>query len=518
MSRALTAVVTLAALLACGGHTFVEPPLRPAADITPGLAKLSWENGVNSKATLIARTSSMADPTAPVGDVDVGATLGDATVLAYTDALAFTDNKLPTECGPFAWHLWGRGADGTWSKTASTVRSALGQHTLPPTAEVTGLTTVPEGSRLHLYWTLPDVSTGFKTVTVVRKNGTAPTGPNDGTVVYEGPSDQAVDQLSNLSPGGTWYAVFNCNACGKCGTTATTVQVSPPSDGGVTLDVSNLSARISADRQHVELSWTATAPVKVLRTVNAMPSGPTDINATLLFDGTGSMVTERLDALLPHLPLAPQRYRYTVWACAGTHCSATPASVEFTFGLKAALQGGGYALFFQHATATQCTDKTSLGTASTPDAGRWWTSCDSNCTTAKAAQLSPGASDVQLANISGFFADAGVQVSRLATSEFCRAVQTGAGFRVDAGVTEQLLQLTWFVYDEPNRCRDTSSIMNAPVPVGQNSLFVGHGNFMGACTTFDALLPADCAVFKPQLGAPPKFVARVGSADWATVP
>jgi hypothetical protein len=297
------------------------------------------------------------------------------------------------------------------------------------------------------------------------------------------------------------------------------VSVASPGDGGTSLSVSGLSAVISSDRQHVDLTWTTTAPrVRVLRTLNGMPSGPTDPNATVVFDGSASSALERLDALLPNMPLEARRYRYAAWGCLNTTCSVTPASLEFTVTLKQALQGGGYSLYFRHATATTCVDNLTLGTASGTSSPNWWKSCNATCASATSAQLTPSAADFELSSVATFFASNTIPVTRVASSEFCRAVRTAEGLQLDAGVIEQVQQLTYFVYEETNRCRDQSSLINAMPTQGSNAVFIGHADYATACPVFDSLNPADAVIYKPQLGAPPRYIGRVSPTQWSSLP
>ncbi len=519
MTRHLLCLLPL--LASCGGPKpiYVEPPVRADLMVTPGTAVITWEKGLNAQSTLIARTLGTTEATMPDGGA-VGDPLGAGVIVHDSEDTKFTDTNLPDSCGPFAWHLWSRAADGTWSKSPATVRSLRGAHTPPPTAEVTNLSSVFEGPNLRLSWTPPDVSTAFEGVTVLRKRGSAPTSVTDGTIVYAGPSSMTTDPLANLSPSTpTWYGVFNCNGCGRCGANAPSLAVIAPADGGVGLAISNLTAQRSADGQRVELAWTTTASaVKVLRRLNAAPTGPTDPSATVVFDGAGVATSERLDVLLPDLALDARRYTYAAWGCVGATCSTTPVTATFHFTLKQALQGGGYSLFFRHATATTCVDQTALGTASTTTSPGWWKRCDATCATATAAQLTPSVSDAELAAVQAFFATNGITVSQLHASEFCRAVRTAEGFGLDAGVVEQLPSLTPFVYDEVNRCRDASSLLNAAPPAGTNAVAVGHGDYPAACPVLDSLNFAEAAIYKPTLGAPPRFIARVGATQWGSLP
>lgn len=513
-------LVLLPLFAACGPKPlYVEPPARADVVVTPGTAVVTWEKGLNAQATLIARTIGSVDATRPDGGM-VGDGLGGGVIVHVSEGTSFTDTNLPDSCGPFAWHLWSQGADGTWAKTAATVRSLRGAHTIAPTEQVTALSTAFEGNLLRLSWRPPDASSSFQGVTVIRKRGAAPTSVSDGTIVYAGPSSMTTELLSNLSSNEpTFYGVFNCNTCGKCGASAPSVAVTAPGDGGANLAVSGLTAALSADGRRVELAWTTSAPrVKVLRTLNGSASGPDDSSAVVVFDGAGTTASEPLDALLPDQPLSAQRYTYSAWACVDATCSTSPTTAPFSFTLKQALRAGGYTLFFRHATAGTCVDALALGPASSTSTPGWWKRCDATCATATAAQLTPGVADAELAAVRDFFVAQGLVVGRALSSEFCRAVSTASALSPDGGVVEQTPSLTYFVYDEVNRCRDASSLLNAPPARGSVTVHVGHADFTGSCPVLDSLNPAEAAIYKPQLGAPPRFMARVSPTQWATLP
>ncbi len=509
-----------ALLSACGGPrtTYVEPPAKVDLVVVPGVATITWELGLNAHSVLIARTLGGADPMTPDGGT-VGDALGAGLILYDGDGLKLIDANLPDACGPFSWHLWSRAADGTYAKTAATVRSLRGAHTLPPTVEVTRLTSVFEGDKVRLLWEPPEASTAFERVKVFRKAGSPPTSVDDGTHVYSGPSSTVTDPQSNLSATqDTYYAVFNCNSCDKCGSTAPSVAVASPGDGGTSLTITGLTTAISSDKQFVQLSWVTTAPrVKVLRTLNGPATGLSDPNATVIFDGAGSSATERVDRLLPNLPLVARTYTYTAWGCLGATCSSVPVTTTRAVTLRQALQGGGYTMFFRHATAGTCADNLSLGNASVTAMPNWWKSCNAVCATASAEQLTAAVSDAELLQVRGFFQTNGVAVSRVISSEFCRAVRTSEGLGFTPPV-EQVTSLTYFVYDEPNRCRDASSMLNANPAAGTNVVHVGHANYPAACPVLDSLEPAEAAIYKPSLGAPPRYIARVSPSQWAGLP
>ncbi len=513
-------VLSLGVLLtACGPRiTYVEPPAKVDLVVTPGVATITWEQGINSTNVLVARTLGGEEGTRPDGGMMVGDSLGGGVVLYVGDQLKHIDANLPDTCGPFSWHLWGQASDGTWSRSAATVRSLRGAHKLAPTVEVTNLTSVFEGNNVRIQWTPPELSTAFEKVRVQRKVGSPPTASDDGQFVYQGPSSSTTDPITNLSTTqDTYYAVFNCNFCDRCGSTAPSVAVSSPGDGGVSLSISALTTAISADKQSIELTWNTTAPrVKVLRTLNGPATGLTDPNATVVFDGPGSMASERIDKLLPNLPLTARVYTYTAWGCIGVTCSTVPASTTRAVTLKQALQAGGYTLFFRHATAGVCMDNTALGNASTTGTPNWWKSCDSTCGTATAEQLGPS-SAMELSAVQTFFQSNNIVVSRVVSSEFCRAVRTAEGFAFGPTV-EQTPSLTYFVYDEANRCRDAVSLLNANPAVGTNVAHVGHTDYPSSCPVLETLDPGEAAIYRPTLGAPPRFIARVNYAQWAGLP
>ena len=158
---------------ACGGPriTYVEPPTKVDLALAPGVATITWERGTNATSTLVARALGNEDATAPDGG-GVGDALGPSgVILSIGEDLKLIDANLPGTCGPFSWHLWGRAADGTWSKTAATVRSLRGAHTIAPTAEITNLTAAFDGDKVRLQWDPPELSTAFELGKVRKKVG-----------------------------------------------------------------------------------------------------------------------------------------------------------------------------------------------------------------------------------------------------------------------------------------------------------------------------------------------------------
>ena len=83
---------------------------------------------------------------------------------------------------------------------------------------------------------------------------------------------------------------------------------------------------------------------------------------------------------------------------------------------------------------------------------------------------------------------------------------------------ERVAGLTYFVYDEANRCRDTLALLNAAPTAGTNVAHVGHSTYSATCPLLDSLDPAEAAVYKPSVGAPARFIARVTPGQWASLP
>ena len=97
------------------------------------------------------------------------------------------------------------------------------------------------------------------------------------------------------------------------------------------------------------------------------------------------------------------------------------------------------------------------------------------------------------------------------------AVKVAKGSKLVVTI-EQTTTLTYFVYDEVNRCRDTSSLLNAAPAMGTNVVHVGHVDYPATCAVLGSLNPAEAAIYKPTLGAPPRYVARVAASQWVALP
>ncbi len=270
----------------------------------------------------------------------------------------------------------------------------------------------------------------------------------------------------------------------------------------------------------VRLSWLApdggsgNSQVKVVRRLNAPPSGPDDLAADVLFAGVATQLVDPVVDLLPDLAGAAHVYHYAVFGCdaLGTSCEATGSHASLAPTLVQCLRGGGYTIFWRHADADVCMDNTSLGTAANPTIPNWWRSCDANCATATARQLN--AAGVERATFIGQQTDAlAIDVGRVISSEFCRCVQTaelmdfGPAIETDPGIS-------YFVYDEPNRCTHCYERIDEVPSPGTNTAIIGHAGFIPACATLGSLQWSECAIFKPDGAGSATFIAQLAWSAW----
>ena len=246
----------------------------------------------------------------------------------------------------------------------------------------------------------------------------------------------------------------------------------------------------------VALSWVPPPAVggyvRILRRLNAIPIGPFDPEATVVFEGGGASAAESLTGLLPDLVGSPRIYHYVAFGCLpGNNCETVGSRATLAPNLSQVLRAGGYTIHWRHASATVCTDRTDLGPAATTSVPNWWKSCDDDCAggTALARQLdATGRANALSMGLA--IAARGFPFARSVTSEFCRAVETAT--LLDLGpALEERSDVTFFVYDESTRCANVLAILQENPAPGTNTALVGHaGLSSAACTT---LRPASCA-------------------------
>ncbi|MEO8604073.1 MAG: hypothetical protein ABI629_15965, partial [bacterium] len=283
---------------------------------------------------------------------------------------------------------------------------------------------------------------------------------------------------------------------------------------------SALSAAV--DEPHVRLIWTkgpAYPITRLLRRLNTPVDGPQDPDAQLVYSGAGTTVLEPLTNLLPDTPQAPRVYYYAVYGCVGSSCEAIGSSTLLQPTLAQALRAGGYTIFWRHAAATVCEDQLGLGTAATTSSPDWWKSCDATCPTggtitATARQLSD-IGRMEAESIGEQFDARAFLIGRIISSEFCRNVETAD--LMDFGPpVEQSMALTYFVYDEPNRCANTFALLAQRPSAGTNTALIGHAG--NTCPPLSNLAFAQAAIYKPDGGGGETFIATVNFEGWSGLP
>lgn len=269
----------------------------------------------------------------------------------------------------------------------------------------------------------------------------------------------------------------------------------------------------------VRLAWLAPDPgsgntqVRLLRRLNAPPTGPDDAAAAVLYAGGATQFGHPTADLMPDVAGSPHVYYYAVYGCdaPGTTCETAGSHASLAPTLVQCLRGGGYTIYWRHTDADVCTDKTNLGPAATTTVPNWWRSCDANCATATARQLN--ATGVQRATYIGqVFQTLGIPIGRAISSEFCRCIQTlewmnfGPMIETDQGIT-------YFVYDEANRCSHSfNRVSQVPAP-GTNTAIVGH-LVLSTCPPLDGLEWSECAIFKPNGGGGTTLITRMVWSAW----
>jgi hypothetical protein len=277
------------------------------------------------------------------------------------------------------------------------------------------------------------------------------------------------------------------------------------------------------DGSVIDLAWTPPDPasgnthVKVVRRLNTPPTAADDPQAAQVFFGTATSTTDDLTALFPDTAIDPHTYHYGAFGCTSAGaCGAAASRASVAPTLIQALHVGGYVIHWRHAAADVCTDQQGLGTAATTSSPNWWKSCDANCGTATARQLNAtGVSDATA--IGQAFDARGIPVGRVLSSEYCRNVHTAE--LMDFGPTiEQTPGITYFVYDEVNRCQNTRTLLAQAPAAGTNTAIIGHAGFSSACPPIDSLAWGEAIVFKPDGLGGSTPVARVSAGSWTALP
>ncbi len=302
------------------------------------------------------------------------------------------------------------------------------------------------------------------------------------------------------------FAVFALLACGDDSN-----PVAPPP-----------AIQITVMSNRVTLTWPApavtgtVATYKVLRRENVPPSSANDANATVVYNGSALTVTENLLQFLPHVTGAPHRYYYTVFGCdAGGNCHTTVAAGNLAPTLVQCLQAGGYTIFWRHGTANICQDNLLLGTAATTMVPNWWRVCASVCVPDTTPRQISDAGRNEATVIGQQMDRLAVPFGRVISSEFCRCLTTAQ--LADLGPTiEESQELTYFVYDQANRCANTFALLGQVPSAGNNTALFSHVGFTGDCS-LSSLSQGECAIYKPDGTGLVTFITRVTWDAWASM-
>ncbi len=552
-----------------------------------GTVSLTWVNTSEGDfaRVLVARFPPGGTARKPEGTPAVGDPIGKDGVVVFlgTDA-SFVDLTPPATCGSLSYRLWSQDSQGRWSDDVATITLPAGATTPAPSQPVTQLSASAMSSNRILFvtWVNPPTSSGFFQTSVVRKLGSAPTSLTDGNLVVTTPGAAFSEALSAYAAGTRlFYGAFPCNSCGRCQQVPTTVSFTVPasmdggsdgglldggssdagridgglddggaSDAGAPVDAgadgggsevdagvtpSALTVTLSPDGQEVRVSWInpsspALTSVRISRTLTETPAGgmPSTSGPVQLFDGLATQASERVDRLLPSTSPA-RSYTYFARGCSAGGCETSGPSATLTLTLKQALRGGGYTLFWRHASASICGDQTNLCPASPPlgqtcaqalastSAANWWKTCVSDpptCSTT-ARQLDPVPSQNETNAIHGWFQTNGVTVGRMLTSEYCRAFTTAQ--QLNFGPTlEYNTDITYYVYEESLRCPKTMALLNVTPAAGTNLGMVSHAGFF--CNTVDSLAWSEAAIYKPQAPSTQTCTDHTGCTGAGTQP
>jgi phosphohistidine phosphatase SixA len=283
--------------------------------------------------------------------------------------------------------------------------------------------------------------------------------------------------------------------------------------------VALLAAIAGAD---VELSWippsaiSGNTHVKVLRRLNTPPVDADDPLADEIFFGTAHEGTDAVTDLLPDTSTTSRLYHYAAFGCtSGGSCEPNGSRTAIAPTLVEVLRAGGYVLHWRHSAADVCTDHQELGTAATTMVPDWWTSCDAHCPTpstgtATARQLN--ATGVMEATALGeTFDGLGISIGRVISSEYCRNFTTAE--LMDFGPPIELSQgITYWVYDEVNRCANSMALIAEVPAAGTNTALIGHAGF--SCSILGSLAWSEAAIFKPDGMGGAEFIARLLWNQW----
>ena len=282
-----------------------------------GSVVLSWGAASDAAGVTAYRVYRWTD--APLG---VGYTADPALLTTVTGARTYTDS---TVANGTTYRYLVRAVDEATNVGPRSPTAAATPDGTPP-GPATGLVARPGDGRVDLSWTRPS-DADFAGVKVLRKAGSAPSGPADGAVIYDGVAASCAD--TGLVNGTRYYyAVFAYD-------TAQNLAASGP----IAFAVPNIVTTLSVTAAPVVVGWgKAWALSGELRTAagDPLPGAPVDLEQST----DGGFTWEFVDTLTPAagtssyagagpIPLAATRYRL-IYAGDAQHVSAVSAPVTVT--------------------------------------------------------------------------------------------------------------------------------------------------------------------------------------------
>jgi hypothetical protein len=304
------------------------------------------------------------------------------------------------------------------------------------------------------------------------------------------------------------YAAWARDASGNWSASAQTARVMGLPGSALPAAPTNLSATI--DGAGIALSWTLTGPPASVRVVRKRGSAPTSVtDGETIYTGAGTNARDATPELNPQVT-----GHYAVFACNPCgDCEAAGARTSVTPSLLQALRGGGFVIFWRHATAAVCVDRQDLGPASMPQVQDWWRSCERSCAIATARQLSPqGYGEAQ--TIGAGLRTKGIGITRVLSSEYCRATETAANMNLGPMI-ETIKEVTFFVYPELDPCVELQKLAAQPPRSGGNTAIIAH--LFTACMDIDFAM-GEAYVYRPDGRGGATRIARVKASEWGSLP
>lgn len=174
----------------------------------------------------------------------------------------------------------------------------------------------------------------------------------------------------------------------------------------------------------------------------------------LAVDPACAVQVDDLADLLPDTTTVPRTWHYAVYGCdISDNCEDTGSHTTLAPTVVQVLRAGGYVVHSRHASADVCSDATHLGTAVLMDFGP---------------------------------------------------------------TIEESQDITYFVYDEAERCNNSFALLGEVPTAGTNTALIGHAGF--TCPPLSQLAWAEAAIYKPDGMGGTTFIERVLAADWLTLP